>query len=518
MDLWPSQMRGIEQTIAAIEAGEKRICLTAPTGGGKTRIMCELIERLGEPTVLYTNRRMLLEQTGRRLESHGIEFGIRAAGHDVDLSKRVQLAMIQTEDSRVYKKERTTLHWARLVIIDEAHVNCGGTAARLLEDHLRDGAACVGFTATPLGIGHCYDHLIQAGVPSELRQCGALVRASVYAPDEPDARGLRHSVKTGEFTEAAVRKAIMTKAIFGRVFEHWKRYNPDARPAILFAPGVPESIWFCEEFTKKGVRCAHIDGEHCWLDLQLVPSTQETRDHIADLSRSGELAVVCNRFVLREGIDWPWLYHGILATCFGSLTSYLQSTGRLLRAFPGIAEVIIQDHGGNWHRHGSPNADRVWNLEDTAYKLACERQERLRSKAEPEPITCPQCHAVRLGGPTCPACGHTHTTKSRMVIQKSGNLVRMDGDIYKERKVDSTPQVEKEWKSVYFRLRNANRDFTFRQALGLFARDHGGKYPPTNLPFMPLSDGDWHRRIKDVPYSELVMPEKKQNPQKEFAL
>lgn len=516
-DLWPNQSYGIQAVIDAVAAGERHICLTAPTGAGKTRIMCELIERMNEPTVLYTNRRMLLEQTAERLTSHGIQFGIRAAGHEPDISKRVQLAMIQTEDSRVFRKERTTLHWARLVLIDEAHVNAAGSAGRICTSHLDDGARLVGFTATPLGIGHLYDHLIQAGVPSELRSTGALLRATVYAPDEPDARGLKHSVKTGEFTEAAVRKAIMTRVIFGRVFDHWRQYNPDARPAILFAPGVPESIWFCEQFAERGVRCAHIDGEKCWLDGEEIPSSQEARDHIADLSRSGELAIVANRFVLREGIDWPWLYHGILATCFGSLTSYLQSVGRLLRASPGLESVCIQDHGGNWHRHGSPNADREWNLDDTAYKLACERQERMRTKKEPEPITCPRCHAVRLSGPECFACGFRHTTKSRMVIQQNGRLVRMDGDIYRERPVSNTPQVEKDWKSVYYRLRNSNRDFTFKQALGLFAKEHHGQYPPRDLPLMPLSDQDWYRRIKDVPYSDLVQTRKTPDPQKEMA-
>lgn len=141
----------------------------------------------------------------------------------------------------------------------------------------------------------------------------------------------------------------------------------------------------------------------------------------------------------------------------------------------------------------------------------------MRAKKEPEPITCPRCHAVRLSGPECFACGFRHTTKSRMVIQQNGRLVRMDGDIYRERPVSNTPQVEKDWKSVYYRLRNSKRDFTFKQALGLFAKEHHGQYPPRDLPLMPLSDQDWYRRIKDVPYSDLVQTRKTPDPQKEMA-
>ena len=58
--------------------------------------------------------------------------------------------------------------------------------------------------------------------------------------------------------------------------------------------------------------------------------------------------VLCNRFVC-AGIDAPWLAHGIFATIFTSLQSYLQSGGRLLRSFPGIDAVTIR-HGGNWWR------------------------------------------------------------------------------------------------------------------------------------------------------------------------
>lgn len=516
MNLWPTQQIGIDELLAAIEAGERRLCLTAPTGGGKSLIMREMIRRLDWPTALLTNRRMLCKQLGRGLTEDGIPFGIRASGEEGDPMARVQLCMVQTELSRVYKRATVSRHWAKLVLVDELHVNCSGAAQKLWEDYIEDGCVGIGFTATPLGVGHMVDRLILAGTPTQLRGFNALVPATVYAPDEPDAKSLKQSEKTGEFTEGSVRKAIMTKVIFGRVFEHWQRYNPDARPAILFAPGVAESIWFCEQFAAKGVRCAHIDGEKCWLDGEFLPADDETRDYIGSLSKSGEVAIVSNRFVLREGIDWPWLYHGILATCFGSLTSYLQSVGRLLRAHSDKSECVIQDHGGNWHRHGSPNQDRKWDLSMTPYKEAQIRQERMREKKEREPITCPQCHAVRLGGPKCHACGFEHTLRARMVIQKNGTLREMSGDIYKpRRRAEATARMIEDWKKTYYRMKRAGR--TFKQAEALFAMEHNWQYPPKNLPLMPVSDADWYQKVQDVPYSDLVQPSKTPEPQKEMA-
>ena len=63
--LWNHQQRSIAEIIAAIGNGEQSMCCTSPTGGGKTRIMEELIwwnKARGGRTILFTNRKLLLEQ------------------------------------------------------------------------------------------------------------------------------------------------------------------------------------------------------------------------------------------------------------------------------------------------------------------------------------------------------------------------------------------------------------------------------------------------------------------------
>lgn len=343
-ELWAHQQTGLDLTVAAIDAGERRICLTSPTGGGKSELMRRLIlwaDGRNWPTVLYTNRKLLLDQTVNGLKGMWIDHGIRASGHDPALLRNVQVSSIQTEESRVFKRQRWELHSAKLVLVDEAHAQGGPTAEKVLSQHLADGAAIVGFTATPLDIGHIYDRLIVAGTNSELRACGAHVICHTYGPDEPDMRKFKPSTKTGEFTEGDVVKAIMTPTIFARVFDWWNRLNPDARQTILFAPGVSESIWFAEQFVLRGVPAAHIDGDDIWLDGKAYPSTPEGRADIIKGSEDGSIKVICNRFVLREAVDLPWLYHGIGATVFGGLSSFLQSGGRLLRSHPSLDHVCI---------------------------------------------------------------------------------------------------------------------------------------------------------------------------------
>lgn len=504
---WPHQRSGFEGVVSKIEAGEARVCLTSPTGGGKSLLMFDLICWAAEqqwPVAAYLNRTMLFDQLSSNLDSWGISHGKRASGHEVDLGEDVQLCMTQTETSKVLVKERRNLHPAKLVLVEECHNQTGRTMKTIIARHIDEGAVVVGITATPLDLEGIYTSLVQAGVTSELRACGALVPAYTYGPDEPDTRNLKPQ-KTGEFSYGAIKKVIMTRTIFGRVYEWWKKLNPDERPAILFAPGVKESLWFAQEFESRGVRAAHICGEEIYIDREKLPPTQENRNMLARESREGRLPIVCNRFVMREGIDWPWLYHGIFATVFGSLTSFLQSGGRLLRAHPSLDKVIIQDHGGGWWRHGSLNADRYWELGKTALQLSQERFTRMRNKDEVEPILCPKCFRPRLSGKQCPGCGFEHTSKSRPVIQLDGTLRRYSGDIFKPRKVRVESDTEKKWRQVYFRCKNSKRPMTYTQAVALFHRENG-YWPPHDLPYMPKNEVDCHRRIGDVDWRDIHRP------------
>lgn len=503
-DRWPNQIRAFDAAVSAINSGAKRLCITSPTGSGKTRMFTDLIEWCVEnrhPAALYTQRKMLYDQTCRVLERSGIRFGKRASGHAPNFFQDIQVCMTQTELSRVYKQESRGLHSAKLVLIDEAHQHCGPTFQRIFNDHVSAGATVIGYTATPLDM-EGYDHLFVAGTMSECLRIGSLVRPETYAPDEPDLRHIKNYVVGKELTEKENVKSIMRPGVFARVFDAWKKHNPEQKPTLLFGPDVAGSLFFAQEFWKNGVSSAHIDGEQIWLNGEFKSTDNESRSEIEALSRSGEVKVICNRFVLREGIDWPWIQVGCFATVFGALTSFLQSGGRLLRAYPDKTKCLILDHGGNWHRHGSLAVDRNWQLGMTNQREAAERQERLQEKKEQEPITCPECGKVRASGPTCPACGFTAHKRSRLVIQVDGSLKRVDGEVYKPRKQRMAPNTEQLWEKIYYRARSQKWNATFRQAEAMFFRENY-YWPPKTLRLMPKDSGDWFRRVSDVPKEAL---------------
>ncbi len=515
MKRWPQQVYCSAEVPRRLTSGERKILVTCPTGGGKTVMIRDLIEWAldnGYLVVVYTNRRLLVRQLVRVMKKHGIECGVRMDGYQDRRELPVQISSLLTEASRVFKQERWQIHGHGrkvLAIVDEAHLNKSNVAEQALSLHLDHGGAYVGFTATPIGLAHLYESLVIAGTPSQLRASGCLVPAYHVGVDEPDMREFRQSVKTGEYTEDDVKKAIMTKCVFGRVIEHYNHLNPKRLPTILFAPGVPESRWFAEEFTKAGFPAAHIDSEGVWVDGEYEPGGD--REAILERVATGEL-ILCNRFIAREGLDLPAVAHIILATVMGSLQTYLQSCGRGARAYPGKTKFTIQDHGGHWHRHGSVNEDRDWCLDWTEQSISTARIEKFRSKETSEPICCPNCHLIRASGADCPRCGNRSNRKVRMVVQQDGRLVPHEGDVYKPRKTRTTPETEKLWASQYYRAKKSRNRMNFNQAEALFFRENG-YYPPRTLPLMPTSPTDWCLPVADVPFPRLIRAERKPEPQ-----
>lgn len=526
--LWPHQARAIQEILSHIGNGVRRILLTSPTGGGKSRIVYELMRRMLTERqwkcVVYTNRKLLVEQLQRGLLDYGLSVGIRAATHPQNEDCPVQVSSIQTEDSRVYKRTgflKWELHPAQLVFIDEAHLQSGAkpgsVAERVKEDHYKAGAVIIEVTATPLDMDRKAEVIVVAGTNSELRQCGALVPAIHYGPDEPDLRhiGITEIEKTKDISEPQIKRLmgrvdaedkpnVKLQRLFGRVLEWFDKLNPDRKPSILFAPGVAESRWFAQEFTARGIPAAHIDGEEIWTPGSGdVKAEKASREELLEMSHDGSIRVLCNRFVLREGIDCPWLAHGIFATAFGSLQSYLQSGGRLLRSHAGLENVTIQDHGGNWWRHGSLNADRQWPLGCTSRMVAGVREDGLREKTVKEPMRCPKCSAIMLSL-RC-VCGFTLDPRAKMrpVVQENGSLIMMEGDIFKERNREMRDDTMAKWAQAFGRARNSKKKMTFRQAIGLFYQDHG-YFPPEDIQYMPKNKLDQWRRVCDVPREDLL--------------
>lgn len=568
MNAWPHQSRSIALLDEAIQGGEKSMCLYLPTGMGKTRVMQDLAVayvNAGKKVSLYTNRKNLIEQTSAAMDRAKINHGIRAAGYPDQRELPFQISSFQTESRRLKNAVPDdpefpggtlgwTLHAADLVLIDEAHENCHDTAEEIIRRHLAAGAVVVGFSATPCDVAHVYNSLIVGGNVSDGFACGALVRAEHVGAGEPDFKAFKKKMREcEELTEPQMRKIMNVEAIYGDVIKWYRQLNPQGIPAVLFAPGIRESIFFAEEFTKAGIPASHIDGDDCWIDGHMHKASPNIREELRERSKSGDIKIVCNRYVMRTGVDWPWLSHAVFATPFGSLQAYIQSGGRILRAYPGKTRAVIQDHGGAWIRFGSLNADREWRIDLTGNQLAAVRERRLREKKDREPARCPQCGLINMGK-KCSGCGFTIdlTKRPRPVYQEDGSIEIYTGDIFEPRIAKRFNNTQSLWEAQYWRACNTRwdvdgEDLSGRKVIAMAERISGQKYkgpqgaaraadelrhaghtvvltkpgrnfnqaeaqffldhhywPPRDLRLMPKSDYHFSRHVAAVPMEELL--------------
>jgi len=219
--------------------------------------------------------------------------------------------------------------------------------------------------------------------------------------------------------------------------------------------------------------------------------------------RNGKVAVVGN---CREGIDLPTTYHVILATPIGSLSSYIQTVGRALRAAPNKDHALITDHGGNYLRHGSPNHDRPWEvLWGMSQSVASKMHENdIRNRDAKEPIRCPKCEGERLAGIVCPHCGHTHSKSQREVLMEDGRLVTQEGDLIPKKRTLMRHDTQRKWDDMYWGFKRKRLNRTFAQMEAFFVKEYG-YWPPRTLKNMPVSRLHWHSLVCDVPVADLRM-------------
>jgi superfamily II DNA or RNA helicase len=320
--------------------GKRRIILAAPTGAGKTiigaSIIADLIRDLSKSVLVLAHRQEIIKQTAGKLLKAGISHGIIQAGARPRPLERVQVASIQTLWVRAMHTGSMDLPPADLVWVDECHHATARTYRKIIQSY--PNAIVLGTSATPTrgdgrGLGGIFEAIIETPQVAELITQSYLVGTRVYAPIDPDLRGVE--TRQGDYVESQLDERMNRDALVGDIVEHWHKYA-ERRKTVAFACSVAHSIHIRDEFIKGGVRAEHIDGS----------TPKPERDATLARLERGEIELVCNCAVLTEGWDMPDAGCCILARPTKKMGLYRQMVGRVLRPADGKPNCIILDHSG----------------------------------------------------------------------------------------------------------------------------------------------------------------------------
>jgi superfamily II DNA or RNA helicase len=321
-----------------------------------------------------------------------------------------------------------------------------------------------------------FEVLIECPQVAALVEQKHLVRSKVFAPSQPDLKGVR--VKMGDYVEAQLAERMDQKQLIGDIVEHHLKLG-ERRPTVAFATGVQHSVHIRDEFRRAGVLAEHIDGG----------TPLDERALILKNLAAGKVELVSNAMVLTEGWDCPGVGCLILARPTKSLGLFRQMIGRALRPAPGKTDAIIIDHSGAVFAHGLPEDDIAWTLAE---------DERAQNKAHSargeyggrKLVDCPECHAVRFQGDPCPACGWTPRPKAASVDIVDGDL----GLVQRDRRIIPNYTTDDERRHFYRQLLGIaqQRGYSPGFAFFKFQEKFGGIKPAWSWKSLPPAEPEPH--------------------------
>ena len=417
----------------------KCVLIQLPTGGGKTIVASEIVQRAvnrGKRVYFICHRQELLRQTSLTFRKFGINHSFIAAGLGYNPQLLMQICSIDTLRGRMSAVPKPDL-----IIIDEAHHATSNSYKKCFEEW--EGSFFTGLTATPVrtdgaGMGDAFDAMVQGPQVADLIEHGSLSPYKMFVPaGGMDVTGVKK--RAGDFIASEIEAKIDRPKLVGDILTHWRKHA-GGMLTIGFAPSLDFSIYMVQQFNAAGIPSAHLDGT----------TPRDEREAIIKRFAAGEIRVLWNRFLFGEGFDLAAIAQRdvtigcvIDAAPTQSLSLTMQRWGRALRPSPGKTAIIL-DHAANCFRHGFPDDVREWTLK------GADKSERKNDKDDgTAPIICEGCYNAikRPAPPCCPYCGKELRKEVKPLEVGEGELQEADNKRMAEIRA-KRKQEEKEAKTL----------------------------------------------------------------------
>jgi superfamily II DNA or RNA helicase len=421
-------MNGLREGFAK---GHRVQMLYLPTGGGKTEIailMLAAAEIKENKSAMVMDRRVLCDQTSKRLCKYEIDHGVLMAGHNRYAPKKsIQVCTVQTLEAR------GGFPGLKLLIVDEAH----GKRDSVIEfiknnQHVK----VVGLSASPFtkGLGDIYSNVVSKSTTKQLVDSGLLAPLKVFIAKEIDMTGAKKVAGEWSQKEATERGIKVTGDIVNEWIKKTHELFNEPKKTIVFCAGVAHGLDLQEQFKKAGynfVSISYKDDDDFKTEMIREFSKEESSIH-------GLIATD----ILTKGFDQADVFIGISARPFTkSFSSHVQQLGRIMRPHDDKSYAVWLDHSGNYLRFRDQWEELYHNgvseLDDTA-----EQPKPEPTQKEKEAAKCPKCGQLWGITDICPHCGHVRVRKNDVLVMP-GEMVELDGG--KKEKYSS------EYKETFYR-------------------------------------------------------------------
>lgn len=390
------QARMVAEAYAHIRNDVQRLLLVIIMGAGKTItsawMMRDAVKR-GHRAVFLVSLNVLLEQTAETLRDLGVDCTILQGDRPVNPDAPVIVASCQTLAARLRRGKSIgeLLGSPKLIVVDEAHNTAYLNVYEQVENYYQDrGTVFLGLTATPWRLskkewlGQRFDALVEGPQPPDIIQQGGAVPCRGYTLTGAFDLETLHT-RNGDYIDSEISSQACRPEALEHVVREWERvaYN---RPTLMVGATVEQAQKTAQQFNRHGIPAEVIVGS----------TSGEERQAIFERVRQGKTRVICSVGCLTAGFNLPCISAILYVRATKSKALFHQTAGRGSRPYPGKADYLLLDFGGNLKRHGNPMGYQVYDISEPEQR-----------EAEAMTKTCPECSAeVNIFAQVCPECGY----------------------------------------------------------------------------------------------------------------
>lgn len=410
--------------IMALTETHDRVLGVLPTGGGKSLIITDVINRLKGRTLILTHREEILKQNMRSID----DVGVLTAKTLTNQSSNIVIAMVETFHSRAERFGYDFLGKFDNVVTDESHI----LVFQKVYDKI-EYKKLIGFTATPtilktevvvvkdvefvkrITMSDFFDVMVEGAKVSELIEWGFLTREVAYSLKVPNFDRKEENTHTkADYTNKELDKIYSNKTAKGVLLNTVKEHCM-GKKTIIFNATTKVNKEVEELLSEVGLPILSYDS---------VNYKKEHRHEVIKEFTELKEVILINTNVFTTGFDVSDIDVVIVNRATKSLSLWVQMVGRASRVADGKKLFTSIDLGQNIDAFGKWSSDIDWRSEF--------KEKPLKKKNKTDILQiweCDNCGAFNTHDETeCVVCGADKPARKPSTKTDKSGVLELVGD------------------------------------------------------------------------------------------